>query len=401
MDILSEESEESQALKNVLGAYANYEVFATKEYYEPRLKKWESLSHRQRTMVPWYENYLRTLLGCIKCNANFLKDVVSFATSSMQIESFLPSLVDGDMEEKTVSMLTQLCREWSAECEPERKLLLNRLLPFLASKFQIPSKVKILIPGAGTGRLMLDLVKAGFVCEGNEYSYHMLVMSIYMLNSGLRKNEVTIFPFIHTFSHWKDRENHLRAVKIPDVNIEMSPSGSGQMSMSAGSFVDCYGSNQHTKSSMSYSSSPTMRLTRAKMQESFTVVVTNFFIDTAPNILDYVETIKHVLVRGGLWINFGPLLYHFENVNQVETISKFDPHTGLEEDIMNDVPMKGLELTAEEILAVATEFMKFTTLRKEFGIISGYGGNPDINSVLGYHCNFWILENEKSAEKID
>lgn len=42
------------------------------------------------------------------------------------------------------------------------------------------------------------------------------------------------------------------------------------------------------------------------------VVVTCFFLDTAPVVFDYIETILHTLVPGGLWINLGPLLYHWE-----------------------------------------------------------------------------------------
>ena len=47
-------------------------------------------------------------------------------------------------------------------------------------------------------------------------------------------------------------------------------------------------------------------------EAAFDVVATCFFIDTAPNVLNYVETIRHCLKPGGLWINLGPLLWHFE-----------------------------------------------------------------------------------------
>lgn len=42
----------------------------------------------------------------------------------------------------------------------------------------------------------------------------------------------------------------------------------------------------------------------------FDLVVTCFFIDTAENVLDYIDIIYHVLRPGGLWINVGPLHYH-------------------------------------------------------------------------------------------
>ena len=47
--------------------------------------------------------------------------------------------------------------------------------------------------------------------------------------------------------------------------------------------------------------------------DRFDLVVTCFFLDTAKDVLDYVDTIHHVLRPGGLWINVGPLHYHHFN----------------------------------------------------------------------------------------
>ena len=41
----------------------------------------------------------------------------------------------------------------------------------------------------------------------------------------------------------------------------------------------------------------------------YDVIVTHFFIDTARNLLAYLDTIHRLLRPGGYWINFGPLLY--------------------------------------------------------------------------------------------
>lgn len=42
---------------------------------------------------------------------------------------------------------------------------------------------------------------------------------------------------------------------------------------------------------------------------------TAFFIDTARNIVEYLTLIHKLLKPGGLWINNGPTLWHFENAN--------------------------------------------------------------------------------------
>lgn len=54
--------------------------------------------------------------------------------------------------------------------------------------------------------------------------------------------------------------------------------------------------------------------------ESWDAVLTCFFIDTAKNILDYLRILHDILKPGGVWINCGPLLWHFENVGRESSI---------------------------------------------------------------------------------
>lgn len=50
---------------------------------------------------------------------------------------------------------------------------------------------------------------------------------------------------------------------------------------------------------------------RPEWADHFDCVVTCFFIDTAHNVVQYVEVIRHCLKEGGYWLNLGPLLYHW------------------------------------------------------------------------------------------
>jgi carnosine N-methyltransferase len=43
-------------------------------------------------------------------------------------------------------------------------------------------------------------------------------------------------------------------------------------------------------------------------------VVTCFFLDTGNNILDYIEHIHKILRKGGVWLNLGPLEYHYSKI---------------------------------------------------------------------------------------
>lgn len=48
-------------------------------------------------------------------------------------------------------------------------------------------------------------------------------------------------------------------------------------------------------------------------------ILTCFFIDTAKNIVNYLRIIHRKLAPGGVWINMGPLLWHWENNTSGDT----------------------------------------------------------------------------------
>ncbi|CAG8975920.1 hypothetical protein HYALB_00007048 [Hymenoscyphus albidus] len=155
--------------------------------------------------------------------------------------------------------------------------------------------MNILVPGAGLGRLVFDLCIDGFNAEGNEISYHQLLASSYILNYSVGSRIHTLYPWAHSFSNHKSRKNHLKSVLIPDVStgdLMTHTEESGDMSMSASDFLLLYGSK--------------------KQQDRFDAVATVFFLDTAPNLIRYIETVRNCLKTGGLLINVGPLLWHFE-----------------------------------------------------------------------------------------
>jgi carnosine N-methyltransferase len=156
--------------------------------------------------------------------------------------------------------------------------------------------MRTLVPGAGLGRLVFELCCEGFDTEGNEISFHQLLASSYILNFCPEENKHTLFPWIHSFSNHQSRTNHLKSVQIPDVRpgtLLGARETAGEMSMSASDFLLLYGSEGH--------------------RNTFDAVATVFFLDTAPNIVRYIEAIRNCLRSGGLLINVGPLLWHFEN----------------------------------------------------------------------------------------
>lgn len=200
--------------------------------------------------------------------------------------------------EKARSTLRQFYRDWSAEGSVEREACYGPVIRALKKEQQIHfgSNMKVLVPGAGLGRLVFDLCCQGFDTEGNEISYHQLIASSYILNHCPKPHAHTLFPWVHSFSNHRSRTNHLRSVMVPDIHPAATlgaVKNPGTMSMSASDFLLLYGDEDQ--------------------KDSFDAVATVFFLDTAPNVIRYIEVIKNCLRKGGLLVNIGPLLWHFEN----------------------------------------------------------------------------------------
>lgn len=248
----------------------------------------------------------------IDSNAEISEAILEYGLKSMGIdpddESWKGKATPNDID-KARSTVRQFYRDWSAEGLPERHASYSPLLSALATHLThvAPSqrhRYRILVPGAGLGRLILDICAAGYTVEGNEISYHQLLASYYILNCTRSEGQHRLYPWALSFSNHTSRSNQLQSFLVPDVHpaaeLEASPADvqselhySERMSMTAGDFCSVY--------------------RQAEYSDSFHAVVTCFFIDTAPNLISYIETIKHCLRPGGVWINLGPLLWHFES----------------------------------------------------------------------------------------
>ncbi|KAJ1018479.1 hypothetical protein NDA18_006630 [Ustilago nuda] len=205
--------------------------------------------------------------------------------------------ISGQQVDKIQSTLRQLVRDWSREGKWERSAVYEPLMEAVTSRygkiaFDERGRVRILVPGAGLGRLAFEYAAQGYSCQGNEFSFYMLLASHYILNKSSQVDVHTIYPFVHSSSNWRRAQDMLRAIRIPDVLPSTLPQTS-EFSMVAGEFCEVY--------------------SKPEEKRAWHVVATCFFIDTAKNILGYLETFNHVLPIGGHWINAGPLLWHFEN----------------------------------------------------------------------------------------
>ena len=122
--------------------------------------------------------------------------------------------------DKARSTLRQFYRDWSTEGAVEREACHGPIIRALQKERQTRSgsRLRVLVPGAGLGRLVFELCREGFDSEGNEISFHQLLASSYILNFCPAANNHTLFPWINSFSNHQSRSNHLRSVQIPDIH---------------------------------------------------------------------------------------------------------------------------------------------------------------------------------------
>ena len=82
---------------------------------------------------------------------------------------------------KTHSVLKSLMRDWSADGGEEREQAYRPLINGV-EKYITKRKRKICVPGAGLGRLAIEICSLGHHVQGNEFSMHMLLCSDFVLN---------------------------------------------------------------------------------------------------------------------------------------------------------------------------------------------------------------------------
>ncbi len=188
-------------------------------------------------------------------------------------------------------VIAHLVRDWSSlEGAPIHASIYQWCIEQLQFYQYTPSNGPILVPGAGLGRLAWEISRnLSCTVEAIESSICMTAAAHSILNVK-RKNAFVLHPFAaDAFSNEIDNEARYDAIYFPDVVPSYSV---GTISYTVGAFG--FDSMQH----------------RSKQYGS---VVTSFFIDTSTTVYDVVSTIAMVLSHGGLWINVGPLQWHFNN----------------------------------------------------------------------------------------
>lgn len=148
----------------------------------------------------------------------------------------------------------------------------------------------------------------------------------------------------------------LKSCHFPDVSPFQNPP-KGEMNMIAGDFVQVYGN--------------------PSQYESWDCVCSCFFIDCANNIVEFLEIIHNILRPGGIFINYGPLLYHYC-------------------DVPNELSIEPSYEDLKEII----ESIGFTFIKENIKVKSKYSQNPSSMAQLEYDSVFFVVQ-KKIEDKVE
>lgn len=331
-------------------------------------ENYKSLSDCHKRLAPKFLDRMAQVKKLVELNNEILKKVLAFHRTNYI--SLARKEGSSDMDEccyeccgltpkdrgrrahytqqsTTENLFKQFYREWSIEGANERKECFQPALE-MCQKYLPPTpgnKYKVLAPGAGFGRLSWDLASIGYsnvyACECN---HEMLLCMQYMLGSSFTPGSFDVYPFVSVTSDLRDNMQLFKA-SVPDVHI--TEEIRKRVFISQEDFVS------HCQSLPSN-------------EGTYDLLVTCFFIDTAYNVLDYIEVVTDALKPGGLWINIGP-------VHWVQS------------------PYESIHLTIEEIEDAMTT-AGFEFLEKKDIFNRNYGSPPSTFCPVIYNCRLWVAK---------
>ena len=193
---LRHDKEEQAHWEDVCNAYRQYATFAVCNQSNQR-HRLDHLPQNQKSLLPAglqsgtpeAEERERSFKEAAIRNQYVLDCILQHAgmPHSQQGGSTTTIVGDGQIS-KVSSVLKSLARDWSADGKGERNQayepILNAIMEYVPIGAKGEEAPKICVPGAGVGRLALELTALGYRVQGNEFSLFMLLASDFILNSG-------------------------------------------------------------------------------------------------------------------------------------------------------------------------------------------------------------------------
>ncbi|KAJ4855357.1 uncharacterized protein T069G_10915 [Trichoderma breve] len=341
-----------------------------KEKNLPELERWKTLydnaSPQQKMLLEdtvQYSQKFASVANLITANHELCQEVLQSALEFYEIhpselEQFVRDRESHGHTADRVSVsqgLKHLVRDWSDEGDVERIQAFPIILRSLHNLFpnRENQRVRILLPGSGLGRLGHEIAALrGFEVTNNEWSMYMNTLYRF-IEKQKDMNNRKVHPFVDSWSHHSTSANMMRGVLFPDKYIN-----SNDVLLVEGDFT-----------------------TILKGHGKFDAIVTHFFIDTARNLMAYLDTIHRLLKPGGFWINYGPLLYGSGPFVQLSL-----------DELMQVIVAKGFHLVNSPSQEALHADIRNTTLQDipVWSVEATYGFDARALVKNAYLAQFWI-----------
>lgn len=246
---------------------------------------------RQLNSIPFlWEQNQRVLEKLLLSDARFtygLRQIPSDPILHAVPDDKIVPYCENDLQQ----LLVHLNRDWGRDGSRVREAIYKEGILKLVLKYRPTNKgKKLLIPGAGLGRLGFELSNLGYDVELNEVSDIMVIAMNSILNY--------IIPDGSTFEFF------------PNTQLRFSDNWSLQRRLTPSTFPFLELSSYCQSHSLTIQHGDFVSIYSDLSREKFDYVITSFFLDTASDTLHYIATIGNILSAGGLWLNVGPLHYH-------------------------------------------------------------------------------------------
>ena len=308
----SYEHDDQEYLKRTLFTLRNYQNDTINNLsYKQRYLAEFSSEQKQLLMESGFGTYLENIMSCVDANQLLLNVIYDLAEETiLDGEPFIPEqgrkVYRADYL-RLKELLAQVVREWTSAGQRERdesfKVMLGQLEELYPSSTsggggspRRRENVRVLVPGSGLGRLPYEGACLGFDVRANEQSLFMLLTTNFIIGKCSRADNYRFYPHIHDLNNRLAGQDITTPISFPDVNPRLKIEEI-QLDFIQGDFLE--------------TCTP-----EALVEWHPDCVMTSFFLDSAKNVLDYVELIARLLPDGGHWINLGPLNYVFNRITE-------------------------------------------------------------------------------------
>ena len=243
-----------------------------------------TLEKQKRTWLSENDNQLIEIDNKITMLNQFKRDLLPYSTIENILNSDLNSNLGYNLSYE------YLIRDWSQtkSTEEEIKIIFNSILGEISG-----CNDSVLVLGAGLARLAIEFKKVYKKVYAIDLSYEMPA-----LLEAISKNSIEFNYYLP--KNYSDYDNTPLYVKIDKEFVR-------------------YAINNHSDSMFEYFVCDVTKLPFAS--SSFQTIVSCYFTDVLP-LKSYFYELDRVLQIGGSFIHFGPLDYHFDDVNSVLSVKE-------------------------------------------------------------------------------